>query len=353
MNAASPPHEPVPPLDFGPLGVLAARAFPDAGGQFECEPMVGGASLRRYFRVRAGAKTAVAMFVPNGAQREEFESASSSTRWPFLEVRDLLAGHGVDVPELYGEATEHGWVLLEDLGDDTLAVFLSAHPERREELYVRAVTDVARAQGLLRRLPEGSVVAARSFDEEMLLLEIHQFREWGLEARGIPLSAADRAIFDRAAECLARRVAGAPRAFVHRDYQSRNLMVRPNGALCWIDFQDALLGPRVYDIVALLNDSYQVFDPAFVQARLDDYVRAAGLGATGRAAIGREFDWATVQRKLKDAGRFNYIDRVKGNPSFLKFVEPTIAKARASLARLGEDPDMRALSELLGRVLAV
>ena len=104
---------------------------------------------------------------------------------------------------------------------------------------------------------------------------------------------------------------------MHRDYQSRNLMVRAGEALCWIDFQDALLGPRVYDLVALLNDSYQVFDRAFVEARLDDYARARGLDAAERAALGREFDLVTVQRKLKDAGRFVFIDRVKQNPSFL------------------------------------
>jgi N-acetylmuramate 1-kinase len=353
MNAAPLSYEPVPALDFAPLGPLAARAFPDSGGRFECHPMAGGASARRYFRLRAGTSTAVAMFVPDGARAEEIESNHVSGRWPFLEVRDLLAGHGVDVPGLYGEATEQGWVLLEDLGDDTLAAFLVAHPERREELYVRAVRDIARAQSALRRLPEGSVVASRSFDEKMLLLEIHHFREWALEARGVVLCGLDRTIFDRAAECLARRVAGGLRVFVHRDYQSRNLMVRPSGGLCWIDFQDALLGPRVYDLVALLNDSYQHFDPSFVEARLGDYARAAGLDAAQRAAIRQEFDWGTVQRKLKDAGRFVYIDRVKGNPAFLKFVDPTIAKARASLARLGEDQDMRALSELLGRVLAV
>ena len=100
-------------------------------------------------------------------------------------------------------------------------------------------------------------------------------------------------------------------------------------SLCWIDFQDALLGPRVYDLVALLNDSYQTFDRPFIEARLDEYARAARLGAEARAEVGREFDRVTVQRKLKDAGRFVFIDRVKKNPSFLKFVEPTIAKVRA------------------------
>jgi N-acetylmuramate 1-kinase len=272
-------------------------------------------------------------------------------------VRDLLAARGVDVPLVLGEDTARGWVLLEDLGDDTLAAFLAAHPARKEELYVRAVGDLAQAQQALAKLGPGSVVASRAFDEDLLLWEIHHFREWALEARGVTLSAADRAAFDGIARRLAGRIAAEPRVFVHRDYQSRNLMVRREGSdgewrsLCWIDFQDALLGPRVYDLVALLNDSYQTFDRAFIEARLDEYVQAARLGAGARAELGREFDRVTVQRKLKDAGRFVFIDRVKKNDSFLKFVEPTIAKARASLARLADDEDMRVLGHLLTRVL--
>jgi aminoglycoside/choline kinase family phosphotransferase len=318
----------------------------------DCEAMPGGASSRRYFRVRLAQGTAVAMFVPDGASPEEVDkSRRSAMRWPFLELRELLESRGIDVPVLHGEDTARGWVLLEDLGDDTLASYLAAHPEQREPMYVRAVSDLARAQERLAALPEGSIVASRVFDEELLCWEIHHFREWALEARGVVLSSEDRAAYGVLAERLARRIAAWPRSFVHRDYQSRNLMVRQGGRLSWIDFQDALLGPRVYDLVALLNDSYHRFERPFVEARLDDYARARAFSAAERDALGREFDLVTVQRKLKDAGRFVFIDRIKANPSFLPFVEPTIAKVRASLARLEDDEDMRALAALLARVL--
>jgi len=352
MTPASTTPRPDFGLDMGPLRSLVEATFPGSRGSFDCVPMAGGASTRRYFRVRAGSRTAVAMFVPDGPKPEEVVKGElSSSRWPFLEVRELLEARGVDVPELHGEATEKGWLLLEDLGDDTLAAYLLAHPDRRQELYVRAVTDLARAQAALAELPAGGVVASRAFDEDLLSWEIDHFREWGLEARGAVLSSVERAVFDRSSLQLARKIASLPRGFVHRDYQSRNLMVRANGSLCWIDFQDALLGPRVYDLVALLNDSYQAFDRSFVEARLDDYARSASLGPDERSALGREFDLVTVQRKLKDAGRFVFIDRVKGNSSFLRFVEPTIAKARASAARLPGDEDVRALFEMLARVV--
>ncbi len=120
--------------------------------------------------------------------------------------------------------------------------------------------------------------------------------------------------------------------------------------LAWIDFQDAMLGPRVYDLVALLGDSYQSFDPAFVDSRLSEFCSELDLDQAQQDELRRQFEMVTVQRKLKDAGRFVFFERKNGNPSFLKFIEPTIAKARASLSRLADDPKLQGLTELLARV---
>lgn len=337
-------------VDLSPLAALIQGVAP--GAPFQYAAMPGGASTRRYFRVhlKAGA-TAVAMFVPEGGRPEEVQKLIDHVRWPFLEVRDLLAARGVDVPSILAEDCPRGWILLEDLGDDTLANYLIKSPGEKPVLYTRAVTDLARAQSALAALPADSVVGSRAFDEELLRWEIDHFREWGLDARGKKLSAEDRATFDAIADRLARRISAWPRGFTHRDYQSRNLMVRPNGKICWIDFQDALLGPRVYDLVALLNDSYQEFDRAFVEARLGEFAQAMGYADSERAQLVHEFDYVTVQRKLKDAGRFVFIDRVKENPSFLRFVVPTIRKVQDALARLTFDDDMRTLAALLRRAL--
>lgn len=315
--------------------------------------MPGGASTRSYYRVHTGAEPAslVAMFVPDSAP-EEVTSGARRERWPFLEVRDLLESRGVRVPRVHAEACDAGLILIEDLGDETLGAFVERAPVRREEVYRMAVRHLARAQRALGDLPSDSAIATRAFDEKLLRWELEHFREWGLDARGKALDVASRAAFDGIADRLASRIAAWPRGFVHRDYQSRNLMVlEADGELelVWIDFQDALLGPRVYDLVALLNDSYVELDRAFVEARLDDYADAAGLDADGRAALGREFDLVTVQRKLKDAGRFVFIDRVKKNPAFLRFVEPTLAKVRAALGRLEADADMRQLGRLVAQ----
>jgi aminoglycoside/choline kinase family phosphotransferase len=239
--------------------------------------------------------------------------------------------------------------LVEDLGDDTLAEVLRRHPERKRELYQRVVSDLAKAHDALADLPRDSVVARRAFEPELLEWEIDHFREWGLEARGIQLTDEERQRYARLARDLALKVRALPYGFAHRDFQSRNLMLK-HERVTWVDFQDALMGPRVYDLVALLGDSYQSFDEAFVRERLSEYANVRGLEAE-LPSIEREFHLVTVQRKLKDAGRFVFIEHKKGDASYLRFVEPTIALVRRSLARLSSDAICRELERLLAEVL--
>jgi aminoglycoside/choline kinase family phosphotransferase len=117
-----------------------------------------------------------------------------------------------------------------------------------------------------------------------------------------------------------------------------------DGDLVVIDFQDALLGPRQYDLVALLRDSYVELDWAFVDGMLDRYL-AAFQRETGQAIDPRSFkdffDLLTVQRKLKDAGRFEYINRVKGNPGFLVSIPASLRYVKSALGRRGELSSMR------------
>jgi aminoglycoside/choline kinase family phosphotransferase len=343
-------------LPFHALTEVAREAF-DEIGPVVITPMPGGASTRKFARLgMPSGRTAVAMYVPEAHSSDEIvKSAGPLARWPFLEVRDLLAERGVRVPKILKEACGEGLLLVEDLGDQTLAVALEKRPELKTALYQAAVADLVRAQRALAELPQGSIVRTRAFDRDLLRWEVDHFREWALEARGIQLSSGQRELFERAAEFLSETIAAFDPCFVHRDYQSRNIMVRFESKdrfeLTWIDFQDALLGPRTYDLVALLGDSYQVFERPFIDARLEEYARLADLVGSARERLRYEFDVVTVQRKLKDAGRFIYIDRVKHNPSFLGFVEPTIDKVMVALERLREEPVLCDLEHLLRGLL--
>jgi len=331
--------------------IAAALRLAGISGEI-LEEMPPGASTRRFFRVAVGpGQTVVAMYAP-GTMGGPSAARQAAGHASFLSTQALLASWGLPVPVVHAYVPEQDVLFVEDLGAETLAQHLVRCPDSADDLYTKAVGLLAHAQAKFAREP-AAVVTERAFDYDLLRFEVDHFLNWALLARDVPVSAAGRAVFEAAAHYLASAVADLPRGFVHRDYQSKNLMVREtaDGAtLTWIDFQDAMLGPRAYDLVALLMDSYQNFDEPFVQSRLGDYLRAAGRDDD--ATLTEEFDLITVQRKLKDAGRFVYLERQRNNPSFLGYVDGAIHRATAALERINRGvPTLERLADFLADVL--
>jgi aminoglycoside/choline kinase family phosphotransferase len=311
--------------------------------------LAGHASMRSYWRVGSAPDSAVVMVMPPHAGPEEVTSGGPPPADPFVDVQRYLASIGVRVPAILGFEEAEGLMVLEDLGDDMLETRLLAGDDRAG-LYRRAVDQLARLRASAEARPAGCVAFTRAFEASLYRWELDHFREWLLEAwKGATLAPAERAELDAWFERLAGWLAAEPRGFTHRDYQSRNLMVLPGGEQAVIDFQDALLGPRQYDLVALLRDSYVELPPEFIEAMLRRYLarlEAEGGPRLEYGAFRETFDLLTVQRKLKDAGRFVFIDRVRGNPGFLVSIPASLKYVREALVRR---PDLAPLQRLLAR----
>jgi N-acetylmuramate 1-kinase len=311
----------------------------------------GDASNRSYYRVGAPPESWVVMVMPPEASKksEEASKGEPPKELPFVNVHRYLERLGVRVPRILRYDEPAGMMVLEDLSDITFEQALDGG-RHREALYTRAVDLLARLRAQAERQPDPDCLAfTRAFDEDLYDWELHHFREWGLEVwSGQKPTDSERAELDATFRDIARQLAAAPRGFTHRDYQSRNIMVK-EGELVVIDFQDALQGPRQYDLVALLRDSYVELDRDFVDAMLDRYL-ATFAELTGERMDAPSFkgffDLLTLQRKLKDAGRFEFIHRVKGNPGFLVSIPASLRYVRDAFERR---PELGGLRKLLAK----
>src|SRR5512133_265877 len=326
-----------------------ARATGLDVGAWPVRRLAGHASMRSYWRVGAPPTSWVVMVLPEDSRPEEVTKGGPPPVNPFVDVQRYLEGIGGRVPALRAFYEADGLMVLEDLGDEMLETRLLAG-DPPEPLYAKAIDQLARLRAHAEANPGRSVAFSRAFDRDLYLWELHHFREWLLEAwKGARLSAAERELVDREFDRIARALDAEPKGFTHRDYQSRNLMVLSSGEQAVIDFQDALLGPRQYDLVALLRDSYVELEPELVEAMLRRYLeRLHGEGGP-RLEYGpfrQLFDLLTVQRKLKDAGRVVFIDRVKKNPGFLPSIPASLRYVRDAFARR---PDLVELRHVLAR----
>lgn len=341
--------------------LLVPPALEIAGAQRATFFTMGGdASNRRYHRVRledplvGRPSSVVVMELPREATRSEEGPPGEAVReLPFLNIQRYLEAGKLPVPAVHRYLASQGLVYLEDLGDVTLEqVVLQGDRATRLRYYRAAIDLLCQLQRYAVAHPDPSCVAfGRAFDESLLRWELDHFREYELEidARA-QLGDEEKATLSIELDRIARALAAEPRIFVHRDFQSRNIMVQQPGdqpKLRLIDFQDALLGTRAYDLVALLRDSYVALEPELVSELIAFYLEKA-LEPANRPGFRRLFDLQTVQRKLKDAGRFVYIQRVKGNPSFVRHIPASLGYVREALERL---PELDALREILARYL--
>ncbi|MFT4704287.1 MAG: aminoglycoside/choline kinase family phosphotransferase [Bradymonadia bacterium] len=305
------------------------------------------ASSRRYARVmKADGSTEIGMLFPEDSGPEEAggpvgEGVEDSA---FVRAQRWLSAGGVPVPELYAFDEAQRVLWLEDVGHTDL----DAHVAEKALLapaYHRALDVLQQFQAATEEdVPDE--VAGRAFDEALLRWELAHYVEWRLEADlGLSLSADQRAELDGHFDALAAKIAAMPACVIHRDLQSHNIMVQPE-RLVLLDFQDAMIGPYVYDAVALLRDSYVSLPTPLLGELIERFARfAADTHRDGDVAgVIEDVHLQTVQRKLKDAGRFVFIDRVKGNPDFLQYRETSLRYVAEALKQL---PQLQPLARLL------
>jgi aminoglycoside/choline kinase family phosphotransferase len=268
---------------------------------------------------------------------------------PFLNVQRYLALKKVPVPRVFQDEAAHGLVLLEDLGDLTLASAVqAASDESIRRWYGEALDILLTLQDASAPISRDRCVAFRlAFDVEKFLWELDFFVTHMLKQLcGRELSGATEAALRGQFWKLTAPLARQPRVLTHRDYHSRNLMLH-EGHLRVIDFQDARLGPCHYDLASLLYDSYVVLPQDLRAQLLADYLqRKAETEGHGidREEFSRLFEYMALQRNMKALGTFAFQAAVKGNPRYIPSIQPTIAYLQENLAR---HPELRVLGEIL------
>src|SRR5262249_37939035 len=155
----------------------------------------------------------------------------------------------------------------------------------------------------------------------------------------------DRTALEREWHTVAAELAAEPRVLCHRDYHSRNLMVR-DGRLYVIDFQDARMGPDTYDLVSLLRDSYVDITEQEVAELIEYFLELRDRARADGDAFRRRFDLMALQRNLKALGTFGFQTMSRQNPVYVQYIPRTLEYARTTLAKY---PRFARLREILAR----
>ncbi|APC17255.1 aminoglycoside phosphotransferase [Pseudomonas frederiksbergensis] len=280
------------------------------------------ASFRRYFRWEGEGRSFVVMDAPPPQENCK----------PFVDVAFLLAKSGINVPKIYAEDLERGFLLLNDLGNKTYLDVIDS--ENADDLF----KDALQALLAFQQLP--MVAPLPSYDVALLRRELELFPEWYVKRElGIEFDSAQQMLWQQVSDRLIDSALAQPKVLVHRDYMPRNLMLsEPNPGV--LDFQDAVYGPVTYDVTCLFKDAFLSWPEERVRGWLADYWQQAGaLGIPVQPDFEdflRASDLMGVQRHLKVIGIFARICHRDGKPRYLGDVPRFFAYIEAVVARRPE-----------------
>jgi aminoglycoside/choline kinase family phosphotransferase len=307
---------------------LAATPWADA----RRAPLAGDASNRRYERLTHQGATAVLMDAPP----EKGEDVR-----PFVRIARHLRDQGLSAPEILAEDSEHGFLLLEDLGDDLFARVIPRQPDLERPLY-ECATDLLVALHDA-PLPELDRYGPRLM-AEMAGLALSKYRSGILGDHDPDLQKR----FENQFEDILRLTVRGDAVLVQRDYHAENLLWLPEregvARVGLLDFQDARAGHPAYDLVSLLQDARRDVPAGIEMQMIDRYIAATGADDHGFRTA---YTVLGVQRNLRILGVFARLSLEYGKPHYVDL----IPRVWAHMIRGLEHPALAPVADMIRAAL--
>ena len=301
------------------------RTYAEAGPQ-SVEPLPGAGSNRKYFRIK-GAKGCIGV---RGTSAEENDA--------FIYMAAHFRSKGLPVPEVYAVSDDRLCYLQEDLGDVQLfrLVRQAAQGEAAEGDTVRLLERTIR---LLARfqfeggegMDFGKCYPPVAFSRRSILWDLNYFKYCFLKPSGLEFKEdALEDDFERICGTLLKD--GSEQAFMYRDFQSRNVMIK-DGAPYFIDFQGGRKGPFYYDVASFLWQAKANFPDSVRLHLIDEYIDAL---RPYRAADKDEFSARlrhfVLFRTLQVLGTYGFRGYFERKSHFIESVPFAIENLRKLLA---------------------
>lgn len=316
-----------------------------ASEELNFQPIPGDGSSRLFWRITIlpEGSTLIAMSNPpydNMAKRENLA---------YVKIGQHLHLKGAPVPEFCHYDLGRGLFIMEDMGHTSLQQVVASSRDHFP-LYHRVLEHLFRMQ------VDGAVgfdttwcCQTKIYDQMVMRrYEADYFKDAflkgfvGLKTNGSELEPS----FNHLSETASRTEAGF---FLHRDFQSRNIMVSGEN-IGILDWQGGRLGPLGYDLASLLVDPYSDLPAHHKEKIYHGYLTLIGEQNPGWVAPFEEsFPYLSILRNLQILGAFSYLSKVKEKNYFEAYMPAALRTLQDSLRRLS-DPKLSTLRHLVENI---
>jgi NDP-sugar pyrophosphorylase family protein/tRNA A-37 threonylcarbamoyl transferase component Bud32 len=308
------------------------KAFPGSTPEpITITKLKGDGSDRKWHRLHSGEQTLI--LVDHGIRDHTGIGEADS----FIKIGRHLKEKGIPVPEIHLHHAFSGMVFLEDLGDVNLQDLMNKTHGRNEriDIYRRIIKLLIHmSQNGKQDFNPAMTFQTPVYDKELILdKECRYFQNEFLNGylqKEISFKVLAEDFFHLADMALAHAITG----FMHRDFQSRNIMVKED-CFYFIDFQGGRIGPLQYDLASLLIDPY-VELPFEDQMELADFCcEKLGKKITlDNKKFLKGYYYCALTRNLQILGAFGFLSRAKRKKWFEQYIPGATRSLKTYLKKL-------------------
>ena len=276
--------------------------------EYVLTPMTGDAGYRSYFRVKMEDASYVVMDCPT-----DYTSVQ-----PFINIANFLNEQDFSAPEIIESDIKNGFLILQDFGDVTIKNHLLKLKTQIEKLsiYQLSIDLLIRFQKLS---PSFEI---KEFSNDLLCLELDLFLNHYIPYKNQKtVSVEDKKEFLYIWQTMLAKQKLQSQNIVFRDYHVENLMYleqeKDIKKLGLLDFQDALLGSPVYDLVSILEDARIDVPRALAMELVEYYAQAKGLDLD---QVLTDYHILGAQRNLRILGVFTRKYFVDKKDTYLQYI---------------------------------
>ncbi len=325
--------------------VAFKHAFPDwLNKKIVRTRLKGDGSDRDWYRLTSGNRSLV--IADHGIRRNSSTSEIDS----YVAIGRHLHDKGVPVPKIYLYDTFSGLVFLEDLGDLNLqTVMLNAENQDDIISYYKSVIYLLGNLSIAGSVDFDSAWTYQTsyYNQDLIIEKECRYFVDAFLRKYIGMNISFKDLEDEFKSLADKALEFSVNGFMHRDMQSRNIMVK-NDRLYFIDFQGARLGPIQYDLASLLIDPYVGLSRSLQNLLLNFSVKtlspAMGIEPHNFIAC---YNYCAITRNLQILGAFGYLSRVRAKRYFEKYIPNAIKTLKYNLSVLesSEFPNLRSVVE--------
>ncbi len=287
-------------------------------------------SYRRYVRI----------FLPDGSTLIGTWNADKKENAAFVSFARSFYDAGLAVPRIFAVDEENELYIQEDLGQDNLFALVErdwlplldgpqsaslVFPEHLKGLYRQALTELSRMQVLGRDCIDFSkATPCPAFHRDAIHWDLNYFKYMFL--RICRVSFDEQALEDDFRTFSAFLLQAPHDYFLYRDFQSANIMIRPQGQVAFIDFQGGRRGALQYDVASLLYDAKTRLPKALRDELAAFYLQGLQtLIPVDVATYQAYYQAYTLVRLMQALGAFGFRGLVEHKSGFAESIPPALA----------------------------